>query len=57
MDLSGAGASLVADAERGLMPTSLLIGMARQNYQNAEVDVRDPLYSPVYAEYDETFRP
>lgn len=56
-DLSGDGDSLVANWGRDLMPTAFLIGTVRQNYENKEVDVRDPLYSPVYAEYDKTFPP
>lgn len=39
------------------MPATFLIGMVRQNYENKDVDVRHPLYSPVYAEYDASFPP
>jgi monoterpene epsilon-lactone hydrolase len=39
------------------MPLSMLIGMVRQNYQNPNVDDQDPLYSPMYADYDSSFPP
>ena len=55
-DLGGDGDSLVVNAGRDLMRTVFLIGMVRQNYDK-EVDVRDPLYLPVYAGYDKTFPP
>ena len=39
------------------MPTAFLIGMVRQSYENKDVDIRHPLYSPVYAKYDASFTP
>lgn len=39
------------------MPVSLLTGMVSQNYAPDGIDVKDPLYSPIYADYDEFFPP
>jgi epsilon-lactone hydrolase len=55
-DLSGNGDSLVANNGRDMMPTSFLLGMVTQNY-SSDVDHRDPLYSPINAEYNATFPP
>lgn len=57
VDLSGAGDSMVSNEGRDVMPVSLLTAIVRQNYQPADVDVVDPFYSPVYAEYDAGFPP
>jgi monoterpene epsilon-lactone hydrolase len=54
-ELSGDGDSMVSNASRDLMPTSFLIGMVKQNYAHEEVDWRDPLYSPVYADFEADF--
>jgi acetyl esterase/lipase len=55
-DLSGDGDSLVANSRRDLMPTTFLLGMVKQNYPG-DVDPKDPLYSPIYAEYNAKFLP
>jgi epsilon-lactone hydrolase len=56
LDLSGAGDSMVVNEQgRDIMPVSLLIGMVSQHYAPPGIDVRDPLYSPIYAEYDSSF--
>ncbi|KAL4731958.1 hypothetical protein ACLX1H_000957 [Fusarium chlamydosporum] len=58
MDLSGAGDSMVFNSlGRDIMPVSLLTGMVSQNYAPNGVNLLDPLYSPIYADYDETFPP
>ncbi|KAK3308325.1 Alpha/Beta hydrolase protein [Chaetomium strumarium] len=58
LDLSGAGDSMVFnDHNRDLMPVSLLIGMVSQNYAPDGVEPKDPLYSPVYADYGPSFPP
>jgi monoterpene epsilon-lactone hydrolase len=57
LDLSGAGDSLVSNEGRDIMPVSLLWHMVKQNYQPEALDVKDPYYSPIYAEYDSTFPP
>lgn len=56
-DLTGNGDSFVANSGRDMMPASFLLGMVRQNYPPDDIDQRDPLYSPVYAEYNATFPP
>jgi monoterpene epsilon-lactone hydrolase len=56
-DLTGDGDSFVANSRRNMMPASFLLGMVRQNYRGGNVDLRDPLYSPIYAEYNATFPP
>lgn len=55
-DLSGDVDSLVANSARDLMPTSFLLNMVKQNYP-CDIDSRDPLYSPLYAEFEATFPP
>lgn len=56
IDLSGAGDSMVFNSlGRDIMPVSLLTGMVSQNYAPKGINLMDPLYSPIYAEYDETF--
>lgn len=56
LDFSGAGDSLVSNAhDRDIMPVSLLSGMVAQNYPPDGQDVKDPLFSPVYAELDASF--
>ncbi|KAI7763400.1 hypothetical protein LZL87_010465 [Fusarium oxysporum] len=58
LDLSGAGDSMVFNSlGRDIMPVSLLTGMVSQNYAPEGIDVTDPLYSPIYADYDESFPP
>jgi monoterpene epsilon-lactone hydrolase len=58
LDLSGAGDSMVFNSlGRDIMPVSLLTGMVSQNYAPKDVDVKDPLYSPIYAEYNDSFPP
>ncbi|RYP19932.1 hypothetical protein DL765_003080 [Monosporascus sp. GIB2] len=58
LDLSGAGDSMVTNArDRDLMPVSLLISMVSQNYRPARIDPRDPLYSPLFADYGPSFPP
>ncbi|KAF4339007.1 hypothetical protein FBEOM_7094 [Fusarium beomiforme] len=58
LDLSGAGDSMVFNSlGRDIMPVSLLTGMVSQNYAPEGIDVKDPLYSPIYAEYDPSFPP
>lgn len=58
IDLSGAGDSMMFNSlGRDIMPVSLLTGMVSQNYAPKGIDLMDPLYSPIYAEYDETFPP
>jgi epsilon-lactone hydrolase len=39
------------------MPLSMLAGMVRQNYHDGTTPETDPLYSPVYAEYDPSYPP
>jgi epsilon-lactone hydrolase len=55
-DLSGDGDFLVANSGRDLVPTSFFLGMVKQNYPG-DVDPMDPLYSPIYAEYNAKFPP
>nr|RBQ86838.1 hypothetical protein FVER53263_13000 [Fusarium verticillioides] len=56
LDLSGAGDSMVFNSlGRDIMPVSLLTGMVSQNYAPDGIDVIDPFYSPIYADYDESF--
>ncbi|KAF5709486.1 alpha beta hydrolase [Fusarium globosum] len=58
LDLSGAGDSMVFNSlGRDIMPVSLLTGMVSQNYAPDGIDVTNPLYSPIYADYDESFPP
>lgn len=58
LDLSGAGDSMVTNAtDRDIMPVSLLISMVSQNYPPDGLSSTDPLYSPVYADYDASFPP
>lgn len=58
LDLSGAGDSFVTNAyDRDIMPLSLLSNMVSQNYAPDGIDPKDPLYSPVYADYDSSFPP
>ncbi|RGP77021.1 alpha beta hydrolase [Fusarium longipes] len=58
LDLSGAGDSMVFNSlGRDIMPVSLLTGMVSQNYAPQGITLTDPLYSPIYADYDETFPP
>ncbi|KAH7251400.1 Alpha/Beta hydrolase protein [Fusarium tricinctum] len=58
LDLSGAGDSMVFNSlGRDIMPVSLLTGMVSQNYAPKDVDAKDPLYSPIYADYDGSFPP
>ncbi|KAH8909306.1 alpha/beta-hydrolase [Coniochaeta sp. PMI_546] len=58
LDLSGAGDSMVFNGhDRDLMPVSLLIGMVSQNYAPEGIDEKNPLYSPIYAEYGPSFPP
>jgi epsilon-lactone hydrolase len=39
------------------MPASFLSAMVQQNYQPDGTKPTDPLYSPVYADYDASFPP
>jgi epsilon-lactone hydrolase len=55
-DLSGDGDSFVSNNGRDMMPTSFLLNMVRQNYPG-NIDYKDPLYSPIYADYSATFPP
>lgn len=56
VDLTGAGDSPVFNGHgRDIMPVSLLYGMVTQNYLAEGINLRDPLVSPMYAEYDESF--
>ncbi|RKL35153.1 hypothetical protein BFJ70_g8011 [Fusarium oxysporum] len=58
LDLSGAGDSMVFNSlGRDIMPVSLLTGMVSQNYAPEGINVTDPLYSPIYANYDSSFPP
>jgi len=58
LDLSGAGDSMVFNSlGRDIMPVSLLTGMVSQNYAPEGTNVTDPLYSPIYANYDSSFPP
>ena len=57
IDLSGVGDSYVSNDGRDGMPVSILRSMIEQNYAPKGIDVKDPFYSPVYAEYDSTFPP
>ncbi|KAF4427922.1 hypothetical protein F53441_14072 [Fusarium austroafricanum] len=57
MDLTGAGDSMVSNSDRDIMPVSLLMGMVSQNYPAPGLDLKDPLYSPIYADYDSSFPP
>ncbi|RFU27461.1 hypothetical protein B7463_g8863, partial [Scytalidium lignicola] len=58
LDLSGAGDSMVSNAnDRDIMPVSLLSGMVSQNYAPEGINPKDPLYSPIYADYDACFPP
>ncbi|KAH6991456.1 Alpha/Beta hydrolase protein [Ilyonectria sp. MPI-CAGE-AT-0026] len=58
LDLSGAGDSMVTNAlDRDIMPVSLLTAMVGQNYTPEGIDPKDPLYSPMYANYDLSFPP
>ena len=57
LDLSGAGDSLIANDGRDILPASFLSAMVQQNYQPDGIDLKDPLYSPVYADYDPSFPP
>jgi epsilon-lactone hydrolase len=57
LDLSGAGDSLVSNDGRDLMPASFLSAMVEQNYQPEGMNLTDPVYSPIYAEYDPSFSP
>lgn len=56
LDLSGAGDSMVTNAnDRDIMPVSLLTSMVAQNYAPEGINQKDPLYSPIYANYDAHF--
>lgn len=56
LDFTGAGDSLVSNAiDRDIMPVNLLSGMVSQNHISPGQDLRDPLFSPIYAQYDESF--
>ncbi|KUJ18073.1 uncharacterized protein LY89DRAFT_684012 [Mollisia scopiformis] len=59
VDLTGAGDSMVSNANRDIMPVALLSAMVRQNYAPAdpEFDFKDPLFSPLFASYDATWPP
>ncbi|KAH8728281.1 Alpha/Beta hydrolase protein [Phaeosphaeriaceae sp. PMI808] len=57
LDLSGDGDSVVSNADRDIMPGSLLTAIVKQNYLPKGMDPRDPLYSPIYADYDSSFPP
>lgn len=54
LDLSGAGDSMVSNDGRDVMSAS---AMVKQNYMPKGMDMTDPLYSPLYAEYDVSFPP
>jgi acetyl esterase/lipase len=45
---------MMSNADRDLMPVPLLIGMVKHNYQS-DTDMKDPLYSPIYADFKENF--
>lgn len=56
VDLSGAGDSMVTNGQdRDIMPVSLLAAMVSQNYAPEGINLKDPLYSPIYADYDASF--
>jgi monoterpene epsilon-lactone hydrolase len=55
-DLSGAGDTAVANAARDLLPTSFSLELAKQNYQGS-LDGKDPLFSPIYGEFQQGFPP
>ncbi|KAJ2970474.1 hypothetical protein NQ176_g8172 [Zarea fungicola] len=56
VDFTGGGDSLTANAhDRDVMPVSLLVGMVSQNYIPKGQDPKDPLLSPVYANYGASF--
>jgi len=57
IDLSGAGDSLVSNEGRDIMPASFLSTMVQQDYQPDSLDITDPPYSPIYAEYETSFLP
>ena len=57
IDLSGAGDSGVSNEGRDVMSANLLWQMVKQNYQPRGLDMTDPYYSPIYAEYHSTFPP
>jgi acetyl esterase/lipase len=57
LDLSGAGDSLISNEGRDIMPGSFLAAVVQQNYQPDGQDLKDPLYSPIYAEYKTSFPP
>jgi len=57
LDLSMTGDSMTTNASnRDIMPLSLLVSMVSQNYvPEGGIDPKDPLYSPMYAQYDSSF--
>lgn len=57
LDLSGAGDSLVSNDGRDIMPAPFLSAMVHQNYEPEGQDCKDPLYSPLYADYGADFSP
>jgi epsilon-lactone hydrolase len=59
VDFTGAGDSMVSNADRDIMPVSLLSAMVRQNYTPTDLkfDSKNPLFSPLFASYDATWPP
>ncbi|KAI5463878.1 Alpha/Beta hydrolase protein [Mariannaea sp. PMI_226] len=56
LDFTGAGDSMVTNAnDRDIMPICLLSSMVSQNYATEGINPVDPLFSPLYADYDASF--
>jgi monoterpene epsilon-lactone hydrolase len=55
-DISGAGDSLTFNESRDVMPPILSLELVRQNYLGT-ADPKDPLVSPIFAEYGPHFPP
>lgn len=56
-DLSGSGDSMATNATRDVMHPAFLMGMVKKNYLSAGVDLKDPLVSPIYADFEQGFPP
>ncbi|PVH69191.1 alpha/beta-hydrolase [Cadophora sp. DSE1049] len=59
VDFTGAGDSMVSNADRDIMPVALLSAMVRQNYSptDSKFDFKNPLFSPLFASYDAAWPP
>lgn len=56
LDFTGAGDSLAFNAHgRDIMPVAMLSAMVSQNHMPPGLDAKDPLFSPIYAEYNASF--